>query len=464
MKSVSGTNANIANRMDRLPISSVHRRVLIALAIAYFFEYGDLNTFTFAAPAMMKSWHLTVKDIAFINSSAFLGMFLGASFGGLVADKIGRKKAIILSIVSLSIFSLLNAFAWSLTSFNIIRFITGAATSALLVNANTYLIEFFPSKVRGKYQGLAIAIGITGIPITGWVSHYFVQFGSWSWRLIFIWGSLGIFSLFLYRRIFESPRWYESRGELDKAESIMQKIESRVRDEKGALPEPASYVAPIVQRKAKFAEIFKGPYLNRTIILTVAWVLQTLALYGFGSWVPTLLVKQGFKLDQSLIYTSLITLGAPLGSLLGSVVADRFERKINLVVTSLFIAVAAFLYGATLLPEFIVVFGILINMIERTYAANLYAYTSELYPTETRAIGQGFTYGVGRFSNMFGPLIISFLYTGYGYMSVFIFIALCWIGSAIALGLGPRTSKRSLEELNSFGTTMNANSSESATV
>lgn len=440
---------NIGNRMDRLPISSVHYRVLFALAIAYFFEFSDLNTFSYAAPAMIKAWHLSVQTIAFITSSSFVGMFIGAYAGGWVADKIGRKRAIIYSLISLSVFSLLNAFSWDISSFMIIRLITGAATSALLVNANTYISEFFPSAIRGRYQAYANAIGISGIPITGFISGYLVTMAPWGWRLIFAWGALGIIALFFFGGLVEIPRWYLAHGEPDKAESIMRKIEDEVAKEKGPLPEPAPFVErATIKKTVGFTEMFKGEYAGRTTLLAVAWIFQTLAFYGFGSWVPTLLVKQGINLNKSIIYTSLMALGAPIGSFVGSIVADRFERKWNLIVTSVFIAIAVFLYGATMIPVFMIISGIFINLIERTFSTNLYSYTSELYPTEVRATGQGLTYGLGRLSNMAGPLMISFLFTGYGYFSVFLFIAVMWMLTAVAIGFGPRTSKRSLEELN----------------
>jgi len=446
---VSSTSGlNIANRMDRLPISSIHKKIIFTLAIAYFFEFADLNTFSYASPALLKQWHLPMSVIATINSSAFLGMFLGASAGGWIGDKAGRKKSIIISLVLLSVFSALNAVSWDVWSLAISRFITGMATSALLVNANTYIIEFFPKAVRGKYQGLAVAIGITGIPITGYIASWVVPMADYGWRLVFVWGALGILALFGITKLFELPRWYEMKGQVNKAKETIEQIEKIVAGEKGPLakPEPEGVVATVTT--GKMSDVFKGIYLKRTTILIVAWILQTIAFYGFGSWVPTLLVQQGIGLSHSLLYSTLITLGAPLGSLTGAMISDRFERKVNIITSCFFIAIAVFLFGATLNPVMIVIFGFLINYIERTFSSNLYTYTSELYGTEVRSFGQGLTYGIGRASNIIGPFIISFVYTGFGYLNVFILISVVWALTAVAIFFGPRTSKRSLEEIN----------------
>ncbi len=452
---MKNSGLNIANRMDRLPISSLHKKIIFTLAVAYFFEFADLNTFSYAAPALVKQWNLPLSIIATINSSAFFGMFLGASAGGWLGDKAGRKKSIIVSLVLLSVFSALNALSLDVWSLSISRFVTGMATSALLVNANTYIIEFFPKAVRGKYQGLAVAIGITGIPITGYVSSWVIPMGDYGWRLVFVWGALGIFALFGIIKLFEIPRWYEMNGQIDKAKETIEKIEKIAAKEKGPLtePQPEGIIAPVTA--GKISDIFKGIYLKRTIILISAWILQTIAFYGFGSWVPTLLVKQGIGLSHSLLYSTLITIGAPLGSLTGAMISDRFERKINIIASCFFIAIAVFLFGVTLNPVMIVVFGFLINYIERTFSSNLYTYTSELYGTEVRSFGQGMTYGIGRASNVIGPFIISSVYTGFGYLNVFILISLVWAATAIAIIFGPRTSKRSLEEIN--GTQLNRN-------
>ncbi|WP_261304098.1 MFS transporter [Paenibacillus andongensis] len=442
---------NISSRLDRLPITSIHRKVIAALAIVYFFEFADLNTFSYVAPALKKHWGMSVSTIGLVTSCSFLGMFLGSAFGGWVADRFGRRNAIIANTVFFSILSLLTAFAWDPVSLGVLRFLTGMGASAALINANTYVSEFFPSASRGKYQGMTIAVGLLGIPLTAWVSSYLVTLGPDGWRYVFAWGALGLFSIYFLRKLVEIPRWHFARGDFKKAEAIMQKIEETVLLEKGELPPITDVLLrPRTQLKAgSLIEIFKGKYLGRTSILTLTWVFQTIGFYGFSSWVPTLLVQHGIELNKSLIYSSLITVGAPLGALVGAFISDRFERKWNLAVSSIIIAICVLLYGMTFNPLFLISFGFLVNLMERVYSSNLYAYTSELYPTEIRATGYGFTYGIGRVSNVLGPIIISYFIINFGNMSVFSLIAATWIGSAIALSFGPKTNKRNLDEINS---------------
>jgi putative MFS transporter len=177
-----------------------------------------------------------------------------------------------------------------------------------------------------------------------------------------------------------------------------------------------------------------------TLLLCVLWVTQTIGFFGYSSWAPTLLAKQGFSVESSIFYVALTTVGAPLGSFLAALVTDRFERKWCLVVFGTAIAICGLLYGLTFNPILIVVFGFLVNLIERGFTALAYAYSPELFDIRGRSLGTGVSYGLGRLSNAAGPLIIAALYTSTGYHSVFFFIAGTWLFGAVTLALfGPRT-------------------------
>ena len=155
-------------------------------------------------------------------------------------------------------------------------------------------------------------------------------------------------------------------------------------------------------------------------------------------------------MQNSIFFVALTTVGAPLGSLLAAQVTDRFERKWCLVVFALVIAGAGLLYGLTFVPALVIAFGFLVNLFERGYTAVAYAYSPELYDTDGRSLGTSISYGVGRLSNAVGPLIIAALYGGYGYRTVFFFIAGTWIVGALALALfGPATRKLRMQAASS---------------
>jgi len=433
---------NAANRLDRLPIGRFHKTMLVTLAFAYFFEFADINSFATTAPKLIKLWGLTVNQIAYVTSLSFVGMFIGSLVASWIADRAGRKTALFATTLFFSFFSLLSAFTWDTVSLGVCRVLTSAGLSAMTVVAVIYLSEMYPAAVRGKYQAYAIVIGICGTPATNLLASAIVPLSDWSWRLVYVWGALGALVLFLIRRLAESPRWYESRGEYERADAVLRDIEEQVAAEHGPLPQPAA-AAPqddVQVSKAPLRLLLQKRYLGPTVLLTILWVTQTIGFFGYSSWAPTLLAKEGFSVESSIFYVALTTVGAPLGSFLAAQVTDRFERKWCLVVFGTAIAICGLLYGLTFNPLLIVVFGFLVNLIERGYTALAYAYSPELFDIRGRSLGTGVSYGIGRLSNAVGPLVIAALYVGVGYQSVFAFIAGTWLFGAVVLAIfGPRT-------------------------
>lgn len=437
-------HSNVANRLDRLPITSFHKYILFVLAFAYFFEFGDTNTFAVVAPRLIQLWGIDVSTVAFITSISFLGMFLGSIGGGILADKTGRKKAIMITVLFFSFFSFFNGLAWDAWSMGIFRFFTGMGLAAMTVVCNTYISEIFPSTKRGKFQSLSIMIGICGTPITTWLARFIIPISGTSWRWVFIWGALGILIVFLSKRLVESPRWYESRGDYAKANEVMNLIEAKVSAHAGELPTPKQAEVVMVTQKEKIpvSDLFKGKYLKITILLSILWITQTVGFFGFSSFAPTLLYQQGVDVSKSVGYVAFATLGAPLGSYLASLISDRFDRKWLLAFAGTMIAVSGVFYGLTLNPVLIVVFGLSINIFERIYTPLAYSYSPELYPTEMRGVGSGIPYGIGRLANLVGPLVISAIFAGFGYKYVFFFIAGTWLLGAVVLALfGPSGKK-----------------------
>jgi putative MFS transporter len=447
----SSTSTTLAARLDRLPVSRFHRRVLVALAVVFFFELADLNTFSYVGATLEKNTGMTTGTFAAITSASFAGMFCGAVFGGRFADAVGRQRALFVSVSFFSVFSLANAAAWNEVTIGVARFLTGVGLSAMTVAATTYISEVMPAERRGRMQAGVIAIGLIGIPAMTFFAKAVAPISPNSWRWVFVFGAVGLIMLPLIMRLPESPRWLAANGRADEAENVVGRIETEASARFGPLPEPAAGVeAP--QRKVRYRELLIGPLGKRTAMLIVVWVFQTLGFYGFTAWVPTLLVQHGFDLTKALWFTALITLGAVPGALLAWPISDRFGRKVPIVVVAIAIAICGLAYGLTFNTVAIVIFGFCVNALVQTFAALLYAYTPELFPTEQRNSGNGLAYGTGRLANIFGSLIVAAIFGGFGYQPVFVYIAACWIVVAATVALfGPRTGMRHLENISAAG-------------
>ena len=433
-----------AARLDRLPIGPFHKGIMWLMAYIFFFELGDLNTFGFAAPAIRIAWKLPLSTIGFITSAAFIGMLVGANCGGWISDRIGRKRALILTTLFYSVFSLLNAFAWNTAGLFLTRLLTGVGISAMTVVGMTYISEMFPVKRRGAYQAWIMMIGVCGIPATAFIARAAIPMATWGWRLVFIWGSLGMLILFFTHRIEESPRWYENQGRFEEADAALDRIEARTRAKFGELP-PLPDIAPAPVHRGKYRELFTPAVRGRTALLVSAWFFEALGFYGAQAWIPTLLVAKGFSLVHSLTWTSAMQLGAPVGAMLAGVISDRWDRKWLVTICVLIKAFFAIVYGLSNTQNTIMVFGFLMMISFQMFTPILYAYTAECFPTHVRNSGAGISYGAGRGANSFGPLIVAALFSHYGYNSVFVYIAGMFVMVSLVVGVfGPKTKGRVL--------------------
>jgi putative MFS transporter len=444
-----------ALRLDRLSVSAFHRRTAALLAYVFFFELGDLNSFAYAAPALRQQWQLSITTIATITSASFVGMFIGAMTAGTLSDHVGRKRALMLTTLWYSSMSLLNAFAWNVPSLFAARLLTGVGLSGMTVVAMTYIGEMFPSRVRGAFQARILMFGLIGIPATAYVARFAVPQADWGWRVIFIWGALAIFFPLFARRLEESPRWLERRGRYEEGEDVLARIE---RESNRGLARPENLVGlrgrPETdgpgpsgpgEQSIGIKGLIRSGAGGRALLLIGVWFCQTLGFYGFNAWVPTLLAEQGFSIMRTLEQSSAISIGAVPGAWIASLIADRWERKYLIALVAVLVGTFGMIYGLSFNTWVIVTFGFLVAMSQQVFAPMLYAYTAECFPTNARNTGAGLSYGIGRLGNAVGPLIVAFLFTTYGYRSVFAYIALCWVLVAfLILTFGPRMNARTL--------------------
>ena len=432
-----------AERLDRLTVSSFHRRAALLLSYVFFFELGDLNSFAYAAPALRLHWQLSLETIATITSASFVGMFIGATSAGALSDHIGRRRALIVTTMWYSTMSLLNACAWDVPSLFAARLLTGMGLSGMTVVAMTYIGEVFPSRVRGTFQARILMFGLIGIPATAYVARLAVPAADWGWRVIFIWGALAIFFPLVARKLEESPRWLEHRGRHDEAEVVLARIEREGGE--AALPASPALPAPPATSSIGIKGLITSGAGPRALLLIAVWFCQTLGFYGFNAWVPTLLAEQGIPIARTLSQSLAISIGVIPGAFVASLIADRWERKYLIALVAVLVGTFGMIYGLSFSTWIIVTFGFLVAMGQQVFAPMLYAYTAECFPTNARNTGAGLSYGIGRLGNAVGPLIVAFLYATYGYRSVFAYIAVCWVLVALlVLAFGPRMNARTL--------------------
>jgi putative MFS transporter len=321
------------------------------------------------------------------------------------------------------------------------------------VVVDTYVTEIVPSHARGRYVAITQVAGFIGVPMAAILSRWLVptHFLMAGWRWVMVVGASGaLLTWWFRRRLPESPRWLESQGRIAEADTVLRTLEAESFSAPPAKPTATIAVAPASSSPAErgaFAELWRPPYLRRTVMLILFQTLQTIGFYGFGNWAPTFLMKRGFSLVHSLQYTMLIALVSPVGPILCAWTSDRLERKWTIVVLALLVAVLGLGFGNASTPMAVVAFGSLLTLCNYWFSAAFHAFQAEVFPTRIRATGVGFTYSWSRLSAAFSSLLIGAVLLR-GVPAVFALLAAAMTAVAVIVAmLGPRTNRVALEEL-----------------
>ncbi len=458
---MAGNNSGeIAARLDRLVFSASLKNLVALISLGGAFEFYDLFMTAYIAPGLAASHLFTAtaagffapNGIGFFVFCTFAGMWLGALGFGYVADRFGRRAIFTVSLLWYSLATLVMAFQHSAAGIDLWRFIAAIGVGLEQVTIDTLLPELVPADSRGRAFAFNQFIEFSVVPIVallGWLLVPLHLFGLDGWRCVAMIGALGALCAWWLRlKVPESPRWLALHGRAAEADAVMAKLEANVvRDIGHALPPPGAR-DDFVPEQGRFSEILAPPYGGRTLMLSVFNLMQSIAFYGFGSWVPTLLIAKGIHVTTSLEYAFIIALANPLGPLLGLFVADRMERKWQLVTAGACVAVFMLLFAVQEQVVLVILFGVLVTLANNWISFATHNYQSELYPTRVRARAVGFVYSWSRLSAALAGLLIGFFLRQGGTLGVALFIGGAMTVMIITIaGFGPRTRGRSLEQI-----------------
>lgn len=442
--------SNIAERLERLPISRVHYKLLFIHGFGWLFDAMDVGIITFVLAALAKDWALPSAQIGVIGSAGLAGMFVGAAVSGVVADYWGRKTVFQITLLIFSISTVLCATAWNVTSMIAFRFLVGVGLGGELPVVSSLLSEFIPRQHRGRFVVLLESFWAFGWLLAALIA--FLLIPTHGWRVAFIIGAVPAFYVWVVRRTLpESPRWLESKGRLVEADAVMAQLEEETEHRSGKLsPLSASNAEPIpiAASRFTFAELWTSKYRQRTIMLWILWFGLVFGYYGIFVWLPTLLVKAGYSMVNSFFYVLLITVAQIPGYFSAAYLVERIGRKPVIVIYLLLSALTAFLFGHASSTSAILSWASLMSFFNLGAWGAVYAYTPELYPTRARATGAGAATAFGRIGGVLAPIIVGVLLPSVGRGGV---LALNAVLLAVASGavaiLGTETKGQVLEEL-----------------
>jgi putative MFS transporter len=454
----------IGARLDRLPVCWVLWKQVVLLSLSGFFEFYELFSTAYIAPGIESSGILTTttatifsaNGIASFIAALFAGLFLGTVAFGRVADRYGRRSIFAVALVWYAVASLVTAFQQDAWSLNFWRFVSGIGLGVEMVTIDAYISELVPKHMRGRAFACNQAIQFAAVPcvaLLAWLLVPSAPFGIDGWRWVVFTGGAGALPVWLIRsRVGESPRWLAQRGFYDAADRALSNLEAQVVQELGVLlppPVPTPIRPQLADKKqARFRDLWSRRYAPRTVMLIVFHLFQTVALYGFTNWAPSFLIKQGITVTVSLGYSLGIALVSPIGPLLGMMFADRVERKWQIMVCAILVAIAGVIFGEAHDALPIMLSGSVVTLGATVLAFNFHAYQAELYPTEIRALAVGFVYSWSRLSGILSGFLIASVLRNFGVPAVFTLVAGSMVIITLTIGLlGPKTTNRSLESI-----------------
>ena len=445
MVSALRTTVNAGPRLDRLPTTALHRRVMWLIGIGMFFDGFDIYVAASVLGALLKSGFSTFPLNSVFVQLTFLGTMVGSIVTGFLGDRYGRRFTYQANLLIFGLAAIASAFVPDMLWLIAMRFIMGIGLGAENVVGYSTMTEFAPARARGKWLATVAVFVVSGLPAAALLASFVIP--HYGWRPMFIVGGVGALIVwYLRKQLPESPRWLESVGRFDEADKIVKTFEDSAR-ELGALPPvPAAAPAPA---KVGVGALFRRPLLPRTIVALVTLFTINAWLYGFITWIPQFFVKEGLSIATSFSFALTMAFGAPIGSAIGAFTADAWGRKPTIITASVtaivFAAIYPFVHDAVLLP----LVGFCLTVPIYVLVALLFGvYIPELFPTEVRLRASGITNMFGRSAAVVVPPLVVILFTRNGVAGVLAFmVALTVIQIIVVATLGIEPKSRGLEEL-----------------
>ena len=447
----------IAARLDRMPISGFHMKIMWLLAGITFCDSVDMSIGGPVGAVLQDEGFMTLEQFAFFNSITMIGYLIGGLGSGLVSDNFGRKKAVITCGTIFTAACFVAAMAPNADFLTGCRFIMGIGLGAAFPAGYSALTEYTPPHKRGKYQSYMGLIANCGTLFASVMNLIILPIAGWREVFVFC-GILGAVVVILVLTCMdESPRWLAMMGRNDQADAIVTKLETKAAAGGKAVPEVtdeeiAARAAEQEVKQLPFSVLFKKSMITRTLTAMFLCFVMNVLVYTIITWTPTILVAKGFDTSMSTLMTVVMQLGIPVGVGALTFYVEKVNRKTILIGSYLAVAILGPIWS--LLPTdntaLIMGFGFLVCVFTFTNSVTTAAiYLSEPFPTACRIRGAGVANAVGRLGGIFSPMWIAFFVASpIGTIGAYLVNSCLIIVTAIVLAIfGLETRGRTLEDI-----------------
>nr|VUD32215.1 4-hydroxybenzoate transporter [Raoultella sp. NCTC 9187] len=338
------TTIDIQAFINEHPFTKYQWMILALCFITVAMDGFDTAIIGFIASDLVQEWGVEKSALGPVMSAALVGLAVGALTAGPLADRIGRKKVLLMSIVVFGSFSLLTAFATSLNQLTLLRFLTGLGLGAAMPNAATLMSEYAPERRRALMVNLMFVGFPMGSSLGGFLSAWMIP--HYGWQSVLVLG--GVMPLLLAVALVfllpESARYMVvKRQPAQRIAAILRRI--------APLPEGVEFElreAGQVKEKSALAVIFSPRYLVGTVMLCLTYFMGLLIFYLLTSWLPLLIRETGATMSQASIITALFPLGGGIGVLILGALMDKINPNkvvaVGWLLTGIFVCLVGFLH------------------------------------------------------------------------------------------------------------------------
>jgi putative MFS transporter len=383
-------------------------------------------------------------------SAGYAGQLVGGIASGWLAERIGRRSTIVMTVAVYAILSLFCALAWNYTSLLVFRIIQGLGLGGEVPVAATYVNELARADGRGKFFLLyeqAYSAGRLAAALLGvWVVGHF------GWRYMFLIGGLpAILSVFLMRGLPESPRWLLSKGRLSDADEVVREIESGPVFVRVAVVNSGATVDSRRSDQTDWKELFRGIYRVRTWTTWVLWFTTFLILNGLANWVPTLYTATfRLPLQTALRYGAISSVTGFMGCLAVAFLIEYTGRRrwYAWAFSSAAVCCLALWYNGAASPTEVLILTSATAFFVNSIAMVVFLHTPEIYPTRIRALATCLASSWLRVASIVAPMFIGLTLSRGSLADVFLVLGTAaGMAALVSARFVVETNNRTLEEI-----------------
>jgi len=453
------TDTAVGARLDQAPWQRIHTTILLALGAGWLFDSFEVQLFSSAIGPLGDHFHASVFQRDAVLAVWLGGILIGAVTGGRLADRFGRRRLFVLTLLWYAGFTVLTGLSPTLAAVYGFRFLAALGVGAEYAIINAAIAEFMPARVRGKANAFVMNFWPAGAIVAALLAYLALDTlalsNTVSWRYMFVLGGLlALVVLFFRRRIPESPRWLLARGRPAEAEQILRSLEARSGSDQGAAVYGSA--APVAPRgRSAFGELARH-YPGRLVLGSLLDLAEAFGYYGLFALLSVIVLPQ-VHLSQAGIPLFYIigNVGALAGGLLMASLFDRVGHRRMVTGCYLLSAVGiAGLAGATASGSAVWVTVAFVGASAFSTAAWTSAYPTftELFPTHLRGVGVGTSVAIGRVGAIVGTLALPSIAASIGATASYALVAAFWlVGAATMITYtlrgGAEGSRCSLETL-----------------